>query len=360
MVAGSGKSINGIVKELNETNTSTRKNRKGGWCTSTISRILKNEKYTGHWIWRKQKNVRDPISGRSKKIDRPAHEQIASFKEELIIIDKDTFEKAKNRWKGLEGSSPRTGKSEKTSNPFKSYVHTSPNHLLAGLLKCKCCGGSMVQVSGKSGGYYGCYNYRRKTCTNKLLIQRKKVEEHILTHLRGELLTVENLKYVYDNVEKEGLKTLNEVPEELKQKRHLQEKVQTELQNLLNFIKAGNFSKIVSEAISDAESRNEKIKEEIQGLDFLRNNIFKSPPKEWIEHRLDNLRDTLEKDTKLSALALKDLLGTIEMEAVPSECVIENGQLVQSRAYYMAYSRIDALALIDEGKGSNSLRCRKR
>ncbi len=215
-------------------------------------------------------------------------------------------------------------------------------------------------VSGKGGGYYGCYNYRRKTCTIKLLIQRKKVEEHILTHLKDRLLTFENLKYVYDNVEKEVLKSLNEVPEELKQKRHQQEKVQTELQNLLNFIKAGNFSKIVSEAISDAEIRNEKIKEEIQGLDFHRNNIFKSPPKEWIEHRLDNLRETLVKDTTLSALALKDLLRTIEMGAVPSECIIENGQLVQSRAYYMAYSKIDTLSLLQESKGSNSLRCRKR
>jgi len=137
----------------------------------------------------------------------------------------------------------------------------------------------MLQVSGKGGGYYGCYNYKRKTCTNKLLIQRKKVEEHILKHLRENILATENLKYVYDNEEKEVLKFLNEVPAELKQKTHQKEKIQTELQNLLSFIKAGNFSKIVSEAISDAESRNEKIKEEIQGLEFHEKNIFKSPPK---------------------------------------------------------------------------------
>jgi len=62
----------------------------------------------------------------------------------------------------------------------------------------------------------------------------------------------------------------------------------------------------------------------------------------------------------MSALALKDLLGSIEMEAVPSECVIEKGQLVRSRAYYMAYRKIDTLSLLEESKGSNSLRCRKR
>lgn len=78
--------------------------------------------------------------------------------------------------------------------------------------------------------------------------------------MKQQILTVKNLKYVYDNVEKEIAKSLNEVPEELKQKKHQHEKVHAELQNLLNFIKAGNFSKVVSEAITDAESRSEKIK----------------------------------------------------------------------------------------------------
>ncbi|MFA6119573.1 MAG: hypothetical protein WC688_06645 [Parachlamydiales bacterium] len=41
------------------------------------------------------------------------------------------------------------------------------------------------------------------------------------------------------------------------------EKIQTELQNLLNFIKAGNFSKLVSEAIVDSENRQEKLKGEM-------------------------------------------------------------------------------------------------
>ncbi len=355
-----GKSINGIVRKLNESSTPTRKKQKGGWCASTVSRILKNEKYTGRWIWRKYKNVRDPISGRMKKITRAKHEQIESFKEELIIIDKDTWEKAQNRWKELNGSWPMTKKSEKTSGTFRSYVHTSPNHLLAGLLKCKSCGGAMVQVSGKSGGYYGCYNAKRRTCNNKLLIPRKKVEQHLLQHLKEKLLTVENLKYVYDSVEKAIAKSSNEIPEEFKQKKQQYEKVQAELQNLLNFIKAGHFSKVVSEAITDAEGRSEKIKDEMQGLEFQRKTAFKAPPKEWIEHRLDNFYETLGKNTQISALALKDLLGTIEMEASPGECAVENGQLIQIRAYYTAYSNIDSLALLDEAKGSTSLRCRRR
>ena len=99
----------------------------------------------------------------------------------------------------------------------------------------------------------------------------------------------------------------------------------------------------------------------MQALEFQRSNAFKAPPKEWIEHRLENLFETLNKNTKQSALALKDLFGTIELEAIPGECVIECGKLIQNRAYYLAHSTIETLALLDqEYKGTNWSLLRKR
>jgi len=353
-----GKSINAIVQSLNEEKVPTRRN--GDWNNSTISRILKNEKYMGLWTWRKFKNVRDPISGKRKQIQRNEKDQISTVREELLIIDKETWEKTQNRWKELAGAWPVRHDSEKPLGSQVSYVHSNPTHLLSGLLKCKCCQGAMVQISGKAGGYYGCYNNKRKTCTNKLLISRKRVEAILLKELQEKFLTAENLKYVYQNVEKTIAKSLNEIPEEVKQKKHQYDKVQSELQNLLNFIKAGNFSKVVSEAITEAEGRSDKLKMEIHDLDHQRTNAFKAPPKEWIEHRLENFYETLNKNTKASALALKDLLGSIEMEPVLGECFVECGKLVQNRAYYLANTQIQTFALLEETKGSNWLRCRKR
>jgi hypothetical protein len=49
----------------------------------------------------------------------------------------------------------------------------------------------------------------------------------------------------------------------------------------LNFIKAGNFSKVVTEAITDAEERNLKVSSEIENLEFQRKNAFKAPSKDW-------------------------------------------------------------------------------
>ncbi len=350
-----GKSISAIAQEFNEEKVSTR--RSGGWNTSTLSRILKNEKYTGKWIWRKYKNVRDPMTGKLKKLNRSEKEQIESFKEALVIIDQETWDKARARWKELDGAWPMA---KGSTGEQKSYIHSNPTHLLAGLMACKCCGGAIVQISGKGGGYYGCYNAKRKTCTNKLIIQRKRVESIILKNLKEKFLTAENIRYVYENVEKTVAKSLNEVPEEFKQKKGQFEKVQSELQNLLNFIKAGNFSKVVADAITDAEGRSDRLKGEMQGLEFQRKNAFKAPPKEWIEHRLEKLQETLDKNTKASALALKDLLGSIELEPVPGDCVVENGQLIQTKPYYMAHTNVQTLALLDETKGSNWLQWRKR
>ena len=136
----------------------------------------------------------------------------------------------------MEGVWPTAKKPEKAASGQKSYVHSNPKHLFAGLLQCKSCGGAIVQVCGKGGGYYGCYNAKRKTCTNKLTIRKKRIEELLLGNLKDVFLTPENLKYVYDNVEKEIARTMNQVPEELKLKRHQHEKVQAELQNLLSFV----------------------------------------------------------------------------------------------------------------------------
>jgi hypothetical protein len=43
------------------------------------------------------------------------------------------------------------------------------------------------------------------------------------------------------------------------------------------------------------------------------------------------------------------------LEPVTGECVVENGRLCERRPFYMAYSNIQALALLDESKGSNWL-----
>ncbi len=360
-----GTSISKIVKGLNTDKVPTKRGYTGGWNTSTVSRILKNEKYIGQWVWRKWKNVRDPMTGKIKHVPRPEKERLSFFKENLIIIDKETWDKTEKRWKEINGAFPV--KKGSTGKRQKSYVHTNPTHLLSGLLKCNSCGGAIVLVSGKGSGYYGCYNAKRKTCENKLLVPRKRIEEVIINDLNKKILTADNLSYVYKNLEKLIQKGLNQVPEHVKKKKHEYDKVAKEIQNYLNFVKAGNFSNAVAEAMKEAESKGEVLQAELKSLEYQQKNTFKSPPKEWIDHRLEKFHETLSKKTTAAALALKGVLGPIKLEPVideefDPEAIIDEDSRFRGndrggnkfKPYYVAHTKIQTLALLDERhKGSN-------
>ncbi|MDP2913072.1 MAG: recombinase family protein, partial [Candidatus Omnitrophota bacterium] len=371
-----GKSIAKIAGSLNEDKIPTKRGLIGGWNVSTLSKILRNEKYVGQWIWRRGKNVRDPISGKLKKVPRPESEAISSFREDLIIIDKETWEKAQKRWKEVDRAWPVKRELKTTGTTQRSYVHTHPTHLFAGLLRCKTCGGAIVLMSGKGGGYYGCYNGGRKSCNNRLLVPRRRVEEIIISDLQNKILTVENLEYIYKKVEALISKNLNGVPEELKKKRLQHERLASEIRHYLDYVKVGNFSKAVSDALREAEAKSEELKVEMGSLEFQKKDSFKAPPKEWISHRLERLRETLNKNTVTSALALKELLGdtylepVVEKELRPKD-IIEGPEIASGpsaprndggfRPYYVAHTKIQTLALLDdEHKGSNWYCWRRR
>ena len=192
-----------------------------------------------------------------------------------------------------------------------------------------------------------------------LLIPRKRIEEKIIAQLKEEeYLTTANLEYIYNKVEKLSAEGFNEVPELVKKKKAQYDKIQQEIQNYLNFIRLGNISKSVSEALVDAENRNEELKQEVNSLEFQKENSFKTPPKEWINHRLDSLRDTLSKNTISSALALKELLAPISLEPILTKeddfYQLFEGNDRNFKPYYVAHTKIRTLALLDdEHKGSN-------
>ncbi|MFH1868367.1 MAG: recombinase family protein, partial [Candidatus Omnitrophota bacterium] len=383
------KSLFKIAQGLNEDKIPTKRGYSGGWNRSSISRILKNEKYAGLWIWKKYKNVKDPMTGRIKKVLRPEKEWLSSFRQELVIIDKEQWENAQKRWEERKGAWPVRKKSWGIKQ--KSYVYSSPPHLLSGLIKCQSCGGAIVVLSGKGGGYYGCYNARRKTCDNMLLVSRKRIEHAIISELKEKILTCENLDYVYKNVEKLVASGMNELPELIKNKKAQYDKVSLELQNYLNYIKMGNLSKAVSGALKETETKIEALKDGIGALEFQKQKRFKAPPKEWISHRLENLHQTLSKNTCASSLALKDILGTIQLEPIsedkddfyriikdcgigrsqsslgtPSDIVSsvassgpsapsrKDGASGEFKPYYVAHTKIQTLSLLDSReKGSN-------
>ena len=52
----------------------TDKKRKRGWSDSKVGNILRNEAYIGQWYYNKTKSIRNPETGKQKKIRRPRNE----------------------------------------------------------------------------------------------------------------------------------------------------------------------------------------------------------------------------------------------------------------------------------------------
>ncbi len=214
-------------------------------------------------------------------------------------------------------------------------------------------------ISGKGSRYYGCVNARRKNCTNALLVPRARLERVIIAELKESILTPDNVAFVYKQVEQLAARGLNKVPEFLRKKRAERDRLLSQVQNYLNFVKAGNFSKAVSEALKEAEAKSEELGGEIEALEYQRTNRFKAPPREWVEHRLAELHGTLSRNTAASAGALKELLGTVRLEPVSDQesdlSWIVNGEK-RFKPYYLAHLRTQTLALLtSRDKGSTSL-----
>jgi len=98
--------------------------------------------------------------------------------------------------------------------------------------------------------------------------------------------------------------------------------------------------------------------QEIGSLEFQKENTFKAPAKEWINHRLEALRETLNKNTASSSLALKELMAPIKFEPILAKdsdyYQLFDGQERDFKPYYVAMTKIRTLALLDEKhKGSN-------
>ncbi len=303
-----GKSINKIINSLNMEKVPTRHMLPDGWNSSTVSRILKNEKYAGVWNWRKTKNVKDAMTGKCKSIPRAKHEHIPFLREDLRIVGKTLWDKVQKRWIDIGGTWP-IRKRATGALQQRSYVYAYPKHLLSGLMKCVVCSGAFILTSGKGGGYYGCQNARRGTCQNRRMIKRLGVEQSIISRLKEDFLTVDRLGEAFKKLEESEASQAVTLPTLLKDKDSKLVEFRRMLENCLDFIKAGNASKSVAEEIKKLERGIEEVQVEIETLKSRMSSQFKAPTRDWIKNRLERLNQALEGPN--AALAIKELVTPI-------------------------------------------------
>jgi site-specific DNA recombinase len=175
-----GRSPLEIVGDLNREGVAAP--RGGAWGASTINGstrrqngIIGSQLYIGNIVYNRQRFVKDPATGRRTPVVNPESEWLVHTVPGLAIVPRELFDAAQAR-RVMMSNGPLTQRRR-------------PKHLLSGLVRCGCCGGSMIVVRGDT---VGCSSHRNKrTCSNRATITLVEIESRVLGALQGHLLAAD-------------------------------------------------------------------------------------------------------------------------------------------------------------------------
>ena len=347
-----GQSESSMVRDLNQQGIVGRRMRSKGWSPAAVHRILRSEKYIVRWSWNKSETRRDPRTGRRRQFPKPETERIVTDDESLRIVSNEAWQRVQARLGDVRSTWPGGAGKRGFQGQRGGRVRSYSTDLLSGSMICSVCGGTVVKVSGKGSGYYGCLRAARRACENRLLVRRSLVERITLAAVRDRLSSGSTSLMSCSESDK-SWPVSSIAPEALKNKQAEFDQEERRLANLINFVAEGQGSKALAQALVTTERRVEDLRGELETLRRGRGAGFDSPPLEWREERVARLQEVLERRTARSALLFRKLLGRIEMQPVTPEV---------GRPYYRAATNLDVLALVEvepdpdaADTGSNSL-----
>ncbi len=269
---------------------------------------------------------------------------------------------ANQRWREIDGVIPSKKGKKGFQGTRLSYVDSHPTHLLSGGLRCGSCLGAIALVSGKGTGYYGCLNAAWKTCTNKVLIARKRLEDKMIAALNEEVLKPEVLEAVYERTAVKIREVFAHVPEELRLKKLELHRAEARVHNFIEFVASGRATPALPDALAQAEAQVKTLTADVASMESAKDHAYTPPPRAWISERVKKLNELLSKRTEKSALALRRLTGPVTLTPETPEV---------GRPYFRAVCKVDALNLLvaettpgphseECGPGSNSSRWWRR
>jgi site-specific DNA recombinase len=156
------------------------------WNPSTIhgnpargTGILNNELYIGRLVWNRLRYIKDPDT--RKRVSRPnaPSEWVTTAVPELRIVDDELWNQVKARQIEMR-------RVASNGDPKRFNQARRPKYLFSGLRKCAECGSGYVMYWRDRLACFGARS--RGTCTNRLTISRREVEERVLVALRDKLM----------------------------------------------------------------------------------------------------------------------------------------------------------------------------
>ena len=301
-----GWSCQKIAHALNE--LGVKSPRDSAWLVSALygspnkgSGILNNELYIGRYIWNRSQWVKDPDTGKRKRVDRPRHEWVVEDRPELRIVSDDLWHRVRNRIDTPRLAGGRKGKG--------AQVKT----LLGGLMTCGCCGAAVVAVNSR---YYGCVTRKDRgasVCTG-VMTPRDETETRIIGEIRQMLLSPGAIAELHAEVRRllkaaakdlgkgrtDALKRLSEIDIEITRVIDTLISIGSS-QALSDKLKALELEKARLSKIAEAERTLETAIPDIKDV------------KGKYREKLMDLQNALKSDVEKARTMLRDILGEIRI-----------------------------------------------
>jgi len=237
--------------------------RGAAWAQSTINGnrqrgtgILNNELYIGRLVWNRLEYVKDPDTGKRVSRLNAETEWCIVDVPELRIVPSPLWDQAKARQLALDARLEK--KRDPAKNRRSGICETRrPQHLLSGFIRCGVCGGGMSLVGGTS---YGCSTARNKgTCANRRTIKRRELEAMVLEGLKAQLMAPEAVKEFVAEFHREINRVNAEQRAQADRARHDIDKVEREIQALVEAVKRGAYSPALQRELAALEARQAEL-----------------------------------------------------------------------------------------------------
>jgi len=179
-----------------------------------------------------------------------------------------------------------------------------------------------------------------------MVVGRKLAEKIILEAVSEQRTQTEHIRYLLERVEEQVAKLYAHMPKTVFTKEAELGGEEPCLANFVDFIGEGRGSQALGRVLVETVRRVDALREELNGLRRSREKVFQAPPVEWIEERLAQMKQVLERRTEHSALLLRPILGKIQLEPARGDI---------GRPYYVARTSIDKLSLLEPPPGHLSV-----
>lgn len=160
-------------------------------------------------------------------------------------------------------------------------------------MKCGLCGGAftIVSCSRRYGPRYSCRRGAREgSCTNRIEIKRKTLEDLLLARLKAELESSDVVDYISQELRRRVDENRNR-PLERQRLTNLLDVERRKLQNLVAALEDGRSSSTILEAIQKREAKIQGLQADLTALGCERRSV--PITQEWITSQLSDLSSLL-------------------------------------------------------------------